>query len=213
MLLPYTTVLQESEDAFEVKRSRFLCHVCPVTDVPQAQAFISRVRTDHWDARHNVSAYSLRSGQQHCTDDGEPQGTAGRPVLGVILSKDVRDVCVVITRYFGGVLLGTGGLVRAYSHGAELALEAGNPVRMVSFQCGRLSCEYALYAKINALVNQFHGTVDGTDFGADVTLTAALPSDSTERFSAALSDLSSDRCHMTVLGEEYRAGSASAQDK
>ena len=119
----YKTVKTESHDEFTEKRSRFIGYVKPVKTEDEATGFISSIRSKHWDARHNVYAYSLREGNiKRYSDDGEPSGTAGMPVLDVITKNEVYDVCVVVTRYFGGVLLGTGGLVRAYSQGAKLAL-------------------------------------------------------------------------------------------
>ena len=125
----YKTVKIESSDEFTEKRSRFIGYVKPVKTEAEATEFINSIRSKHWDARHNVYAYSLREGNiKRYSDDGEPSGTAGMPVLDVITKNEVYDVCVVVTRYFGGVLLGTGGLVRAYSQGSKIALEAGQVV-------------------------------------------------------------------------------------
>ncbi|MBQ9066478.1 MAG: YigZ family protein, partial [Clostridia bacterium] len=149
----YQTVRQEAAGFYEVKRSKFHCYACPVTTQEEAQAFVQKIRAKHWDARHNVPAYVLRDGNlQHFSDDGEPSGTAGRPILDVILGHDVTDVVVVITRYFGGVLLGTGGLVRAYSHSAELALEAAGILTMAKMARCSLNVDYGLYGRLPALV-------------------------------------------------------------
>ena len=128
----YRTVRNEGCGEYEVKRSRFLCYAAPVRSQDEAAAFIAASKQKHWDARHNCSAYILREGGvKRFSDDGEPQGTAGMPILDVLEKSEVTDVCVVITRYFGGILLGAGGLVRAYSHSAALALEAGEIITMV----------------------------------------------------------------------------------
>ncbi|MBQ1830507.1 MAG: YigZ family protein, partial [Ruminococcus sp.] len=125
----YKTVAREASDEFVEKRSRFIGYVKPVKTEEEAVAFINQKRSEHWDARHNVYAYSLREGNiKRYSDDGEPSGTAGMPVLDVIVKNEIYDVCVVVTRYFGGVLLGTGGLVRAYSQGSKIALESGGIV-------------------------------------------------------------------------------------
>ena len=121
---PYKTILEPAEDEFVEKKSRFIAYTSPVHTVEEANAFIAGIRQRHWDATHNVPAFVLRSGVQRSSDDGEPGGTAGMPVLDVLLKSGVQDVCVVVTRYFGGILLGAGGLVRAYSHACSLALEA-----------------------------------------------------------------------------------------
>ena len=127
---PYKTILEPAEDEFVEKKSRFIAYTSPVHTVEEANAFIAGIRQRHWDATHNVPAFVLRSGVQRSSDDGEPGGTAGIPVLDVLLKSGVQDVCVVVTRYFGGVLLGAGGLVRAYSHACSLALEAAGVVTM-----------------------------------------------------------------------------------
>ena len=121
---PYKTILEPADDEFVEKKSRFIAYTSPVHTVEEANAFIAGIRQRHWDATHNVPAFVLRSGVQRSSDDGEPGGTAGMPVLDVLLKSGVQDVCVVVTRYFGGILLGAGGLVRAYSHACSLALEA-----------------------------------------------------------------------------------------
>ena len=121
----YKTTEKEAQDEFVEQRSRFIGYVRPVKTEEEALAFIEEKKKQHWDARHNVYAYVLREGGiQRYSDDGEPHGTAGVPTLDVLLKSGVTDVCVVVTRYFGGILLGAGGLVRAYTKSAKLALEA-----------------------------------------------------------------------------------------
>lgn len=167
----YKTVKTEATDEFVEKRSRFIGYVKPVQTEQEAVDFIRSKRSEHWDARHNVYAYSLREGNiKRYSDDGEPSGTAGMPVLDVIVKNGVQDVCVVVTRYFGGVLLGTGGLVRAYSQGAKIALEAGQIVTMQSCAVCALSCSYNQYGKAAALIPECGGAVDDTVFDAEVTL-------------------------------------------
>ena len=127
----YKTVTMDTSDEFVEKRSRFIGYIRPVKTEEEAIAFINQIKSKHWDATHNVYAYCLREGQvKRYSDDGEPQGTAGIPTLDVLLKSEVTDVVVVTTRYFGGILLGGGGLVRAYSHAASLALAKAQVVTM-----------------------------------------------------------------------------------
>ena len=120
-LRPYTTVAAPAQDEFVERRSRFIGHIAPVTTEEEAMAFLKALRDKHYDARHNVFAFVLRDGRSRFSDDGEPSGTGGKPVMDVITGAGLSDVAVVVTRYFGGVLLGTGGLTHAYSQGASLA--------------------------------------------------------------------------------------------
>ena len=125
----YKTIKEASSDEFIVKKSRFIGYVKPVKTQEEALEFINEIKTKHWDATHNVHAYCLREGGiRRFSDDGEPQGTAGIPSLDVLLKEEVVDCCVVVTRYFGGIMLGAGGLVRAYSHGAKIALDADDQI-------------------------------------------------------------------------------------
>ena len=142
----YQTAAREAEDAFVERRSRFIGAICPVQTEEDALAFVAKRKKAHWDATHHVYAYVLRQeGIRRYSDDGEPQGTAGMPVLDVLLKEALSDCVVVVTRYFGGILLGGGGLVRAYSHGASLAVAAGGLQVMRLCDIVRLSCSYGQY--------------------------------------------------------------------
>ncbi len=196
----YKTVRREGCGEYEVKRSRFLCYVSPVKTQEEAQAFIASVKQKHWDARHNCSAYILREGGvKRFSDDGEPQGTAGMPILDVLEKTGVIDVCVVITRYFGGILLGAGGLVRAYSHSATLALEAGEIITMTPCVRCSLSCDYTLYGRVPALIAERGGKDNGSDFTDIVTVNFVLPEAELESFQNQLTELSSGKIHAEVL--------------
>ncbi len=167
----YKTVSIAAKDEFTEKRSRFIGYCKPVKTEQEAVAFINELRSRHWDARHNVYAYSLREGNlKRYSDDGEPSGTAGMPVLEVITKNEVFDVCVVVTRYFGGVLLGTGGLVRAYSQAAKLALKAGQVVLMERCALCEAHCTYNQYGKVSSLIMELCSGLDDTVYGADVLL-------------------------------------------
>ncbi|MCI1982833.1 MAG: IMPACT family protein [Oscillospiraceae bacterium] len=191
----YRTVLKEASAEFTERRSRFIGSVRPVKDETSAVEFIRSVRAANREATHNVYAYVLREGQkQRYTDDGEPQGTAGIPVLEVLLKSGLTDAAVVVTRYFGGILLGAGGLVRAYSHGASLAVQAGGAVRMgACFQAG-LRCGYDLYGKVLPLISEYGGAADDTSFSDQVTVAFHIPCVQADAFSAELADRTCGRC-------------------
>lgn len=166
----YKTPTQSGCGEFVEKRSRFIGYCMPVKTEQEATDFIAQIRSRHWDARHNVYAYSLREGNiKRYSDDGEPSGTAGMPVLDVITKNEVFDVCVVVTRYFGGILLGTGGLVRAYSQGAKLALEAGKVALMEYCAVCTLRCSYNQYGKVSSIIME-NAALDDTLYEADVLL-------------------------------------------
>lgn len=200
----YKTVKIESSDEFTEKRSRFIGYVKPVKTEQEAVNFINSLRSKHWDARHNVYAYSLREGNiKRYSDDGEPSGTAGMPVLDVITKNEVYDVCVVVTRYFGGVLLGTGGLVRAYSQGAKIALKAGQVVKMESCLLCSLKCSYNQYGKISSLIPELGGVIDDSAFEADVSLQFHIKPVSFDALNKKLADLTSGEIQASSDGEEY----------
>lgn len=153
MLKTYRTVKEFGQDEIVIEKSTFIGYAKPVADEDEALAFIQEIKKKHRDATHNVPAYVLgeHNDIQRCNDDGEPSGTAGVPVLEVLKKEDVRDVAVVVTRYFGGIKLGTGGLVRAYTKGAKIALEAAGLITKVLYQVIVVSVDYTM---LGALQNQ-----------------------------------------------------------
>ncbi len=194
MAASYKTIKTASQDEYIVKKSRFIGHIMPVTTQEEALDFIAKVSKKHWDATHNVYAYILReSGIKRYSDDGEPQGTAGIPVLDVLEKTGVTDCAVVVTRYFGGIMLGAGGLVRAYSHSASIAVAAGGIVTRA--MCARLkvTCDYYFYGKMTSLVPEAGGIIEDTIFEDNVTLIFRLPLDLVEPFNANLIDVSNGR--------------------
>ncbi len=200
----YKTVKIESSDEFTEKRSRFIGYVKPVKTEAEATEFINSIRSKHWDARHNVYAYSLREGNiKRYSDDGEPSGTAGMPVLDVITKNEVYDVCVVVTRYFGGVLLGTGGLVRAYSQGSKIALEAGQVVLMQNCLVCSLTCSYNQYGKISSLIPDNGGVIDDSVFETDVKLSFHIKPDGLPALNKKLADLTSGVVQAVSDSEQY----------
>lgn len=200
----YKTVAREASDEFVEKRSRFIGYVKPVKTEEEAVAFINQKRSEHWDARHNVYAYSLREGNiKRYSDDGEPSGTAGMPVLDVIVKNEIYDVCVVVTRYFGGVLLGTGGLVRAYSQGSKIALESGGIVLMQSCSLCGVSCSYNRYGKVSSLVVENGATIDDTIYESDVKIKFHIPPEQLSQLNKKLADATSGEVQAESDGESY----------
>ncbi len=196
----YLTIDKAANDEFYEKRSRFIGYVKPVKTVDEATAFIDEIKSKHWDAKHNVYAYVLRDGsREKFSDDGEPSGTAGMPVLEVLKNFGVTDVCVVVTRYFGGILLGTGGLVRAYSNAASLALSAGGIVEMKSFNLCTMDIDYNLYGKIQNLLNECGGKVVDTTFTDGVSVKFQVPEEDISSFQTKLSDLSLGKAKFDII--------------
>ena len=200
----YKTIEKEAQDEFVEQRSRFIGYVRPVTDEQQALDFIEEKKKQHWDAKHNVYAYIIREGGvQRYSDDGEPHGTAGVPTLDVLVKSGVTDVAVVVTRYFGGILLGAGGLVRAYTKGAKIALEAGGIITMQSCNICRLVCRYDQYGKLSGLIPSCGGVIDDTDFGENVTLSFHIAPEKYPSFEKQLADFSSGSMEVEIIGEDY----------
>lgn len=200
----YLTVKQENSAEFTEKRSRFIGYVRPVQTQAQAEAFIAEIRQKHWDAKHNVYAYSLRAGSvKRYSDDGEPQGTAGIPVLDVLEKSGVTDVCVVATRYFGGILLGGGGLVRAYSHTASIALQAGSIIRLTLCDELHIRTDYAFFTKLSTLIRENGGTVEDTVFNDAVELRFTVSCTQSPLLCAAIFDLSNGRFSAEKVGEKF----------
>ncbi len=200
----YLTLKKESSDEFIEKRSRFIGYAKPVTTQEEAMDFINTIRSKHWDATHNVYAYVLRQGQsRRYSDDGEPSGTAGVPVLDVLLKENITDCVVVATRYFGGVLLGAGGLVRAYSHTSKIAVEAAGIIKMSVCSVLSVTCDYNFYGRLASLVPEFGGITEQTDFGENVTVVFYLPKANEPLFEAKLVDLSLGKFSSVKLCEKY----------
>ena len=195
----YRTVEKEAADEFVERRSRFIGYCCPVQSEEEAAAFVEKIRKRHWDATHNVYAYVLREGNvRRYSDDGEPQGTAGIPVLDVLQKEEIVDCVVVVTRYFGGILLGGGGLVRAYSHAARIGLDAAGRLDMKLCVLGRLTCTYSQYGKVQAMLPSCGGVMEDAVFEDKVTVVFHLPADGWNLLRKTLSEYSAD----TIFVEE-----------
>ena len=187
------------------KRSRFLGKVRCVTTEEEARAFIDAMKKQYHDARHNCWCYVLNSGAVRYSDDGEPQGTAGQPMLGVFQKEGVTDVVCVVTRYFGGVLLGAGGLCRAYTKSAKDALDAAGISVVRRWTELKVPCPYSLFAQVGQEVESAGGVVTDTEYAADVTLTVLLRESTEDSFQRRLLDLSAGTVTAEVTGEALRA--------
>ena len=187
------------------KRSRFIGHVWRVTSEEEARRKVSEVKSAHHDARHNCWCYLIGDSILRYADDGEPQGTAGLPMLEVFRREEITDVCCVVTRYFGGILLGTGGLARAYAAAARLALEDAGTAVMQHWKSFKIRCPYALFERVKSEIQLSGGAVGHVDYGADVTVRALVLGKDAEEFSVRLSDLSSGAVTAEEAGEEYLA--------
>lgn len=200
----YKTVLKNASDEFVEKRSRFIGYCKPVKTEQEAVAFINEKRSEHWNATHNVYAYSLREGNiKRYSDDGEPSGTAGMPVLEVITKNEIYDVVVVVTRYFGGVLLGTGGLVRAYSQGAKIAIDSAEVVLMQNCYVCSCKCAYNQYGKVSSLIIGVGGVVDDTVFESDVVLKFHITPDLLQTLNKKLADATAGEVDVLVDEEMF----------
>ena len=195
-----------SRTEFTEKRSRFIGHVWPVDSEEQARARIEETKKQHYDARHNCWCYLIRGGAVRYSDDGEPQGTAGQPMLNVFQRSGVLNACCVVTRYFGGILLGAGGLTRAYARGARDALEASGVCRMSLWTEWEVPCTYPLLERMKLEIESCGGAVRNAEYGADITLRAAFPAGGAERFSSRLTELSAGKLAMTAAGEAFLPG-------
>lgn len=186
------------------KRSRFIGQLWPVENEAEARARIEETRKRYYDARHNCWCYLLRDGTARYGDDGEPQGTAGQPMLNVLAGREITGACCVVTRYFGGVLLGAGGLVRAYSAAAKLALDAAGVRRMALWKKLLLPCSYPMFERMKRLLEEYGAVIEDTDFGADVLITALLRADLAPAFANALTELTAGTISAEDLGESFR---------
>lgn len=200
----YKTVEKEASDFFIEKKSKFIGYAKPVKTQEEAVESISKIKSKHWDATHNVYAYVLRENNiQRYSDDGEPSGTAGVPVLDVMLKESLVDVCVVATRYFGGTLLGAGGLVRAYSHTSKIALEAAGIITMA--QCSVMSAEvdYSFYDRLNILLSDFSAVILNTSFSDKVCVEFSVKENIVDSLNAKLIDVSNGKYISKFLRSEF----------
>ncbi len=201
----YALPLAETRREITVVNSRFIATLAPALSVEAARAFIARIKKEFADATHNVPAYIIGGGNsvtEYSSDDGEPSGTAGRPALTVLRGSGLGDVVLVVTRYFGGTLLGTGGLVKAYTESAQAVVHAAPRGRRIPALVVMLAVPYALLERARLLIARHGGQSLGEDFGADVTLTAQLPAERFAAFQAQMRELSAGKLQAEVIEEK-----------
>ena len=196
----YVTLEREASVEMVEKKSVFIGHAKPVKTGDEAVEFINKIRGKYPDATHNVYAYMIGANVTRYSDDGEPVGTAGLPVLEVIRKTGFTDACIVVTRYFGGILLGAGGLVRAYSAAAKLAADEAHIVSYVEFTEFRAACNYADFQKIDYELPRFGVKKDGVDFGAQIVLSLAVRKEQYAEFALRLSEMTAGRVIPEITG-------------
>lgn len=200
----YFTISGAAKASFVEKRSEFIGYIAPVRTNDEAVDFINSVKSEHRKAKHNVYAYILRQDNiSRYSDDGEPQGTAGVPVLDVLKKRGLTDVCMVVTRYFGGILLGGGGLVRAYSHAASLACDAAHIMNMCLCRRLKIVTDYNLYGKISYILPNHDTITVSSEFGSDVVLEILVLSERVENLQKELVDVTNGSVVITDCGELY----------
>lgn len=199
----YSTIRGTAEASFTEKRSEFTGHIKHVETEDEAVDFINRIRGENRKASHNVYAYILREGNaSRYSDDGEPQGTAGVPVLEVLRKEGLTDVCCVVTRYFGGILLGGGGLVRAYSHSAKIAVDASERLIMRVCRPVTITAGYELYGKISYVLPEFEVKLTDTVYAENVTVRVLVKKELIEPFIQKINDITNGTVAI-VQGDEY----------
>lgn len=204
MVESYNTVSGIGTDEYIEKHSRFIATVVPVTTQEEATKTIEAIRSKYWDARHNVYAYTLLEGNiKRYSDDNEPQGTAGMPVLNVLEKLNLQNVLVVVTRYFGGILLGAGGLVRAYSHTAKLGVVNAGIVKRCLADIISFDLSYPMWGKIQNYIEQQNIKVKELNYADTVKVTVCLECDKTEIFKHHITEISDGQIVCNFKGQDY----------
>lgn len=192
------------EAEFVEKRSSFLGHVRYVETEDEAKAFVTEMKKKFYDARHNCWCYIIKDGAVRYSDDGEPQGTAGIPMLEVFRRAGVTNAVCVVTRYFGGVLLGTGGLLRAYTKSAKDALDAAGICVVRRWVKAEIACSYAMLERLKTECTAIGGVVADIEYSADVCLKLLLPEDKADAFSQRTADVTAGASELEITGEEFK---------
>lgn len=205
MLKEYKTLLSYGEAEITIEKSKFIGYATPVKNEEEALAFIEKIKTKHWNATHNVPAYIIgdNSEIQRCSDDREPSGTAGIPVLEAIKREDLKNVVVVVTRYFGGIKLGTGGLVRAYTRGAKIALDAAKIVTKKLHRLVKVTVDYNLLGKVQNDILQNGYLIKDTKYDDAVHFYIYVEVNALEHFENQITEWTSGRFNMDMSGKEY----------
>ncbi len=193
------------QDEFIEKKSRFIGRVWLVETEAEALEKIQEMKKQHYDATHNCWAYVIKDGPMRFSDDGEPGGTAGNPMMQVLQRENLYNVVCVVTRYFGGVLLGAGGLVRAYTKGAKIAIDAAGKSMKRVWTVLYVPCPYTYYERVKLEIEAFEGVLRDTQFGAEVELEILIAQDKAQAFVDRLTDMTAGTVEALQTGQEYRA--------
>ena len=207
MIPEYKILYEGGSGEIIEKKSRFIATLRPVESEEEAYAFIEEMRKKYWDATHNCSAFVVgeRGELARCSDDGEPSQTAGRPMLDVLLGEEIRNVCAVVTRYFGGTLLGTGGLVRAYSKAAQEALKAGLVIQKEEYARCRIDMDYTLLGKMQYGLLQEGFTILDTEYTDCVSMRLLVPQADQARFERGIIEMSDGKLKPVEEGRVWAA--------
>ena len=201
----YLVPAEYGEAELVEKRSRFIGRVWRTDTESEALEHIEAMRKKHYDARHNVYAYIIReNGIMRYSDDGEPSGTSGQPTLNVFRQEEIFNVCCVVTRYFGGILLGTGGLVRAYSSAAKAALDVAGVMRMALWKQMRVPCAYNQYERVKRLLDESGAVTEDVEYAEGVVFHALVPAEAADSFAEALRDATAGTVGTEIIGEIFR---------
>ena len=209
----YLVPTQFGEDEFIEKKSRFIGRVWPVETEEEALAKIQEMKKQHYDATHNCWAYIIKDGAVRFSDDGEPGGTAGMPMLQVLQREGLYNIVCVVTRYFGGILLGAGGLVRAYTKGAKIAVDAAGKSMKRVWTALYIPIPYSYYERVKLEVEAFGGIIRDTQFGAEVELEILVPQGQTQAFFDKITDMTAGTVEGMEIGQEYRAFPVDAEQR
>ena len=201
----YLVPTQFGEDEFIEKKSRFIGRVWPVETEEEALARIAEMKKQHYDATHNCWAYVIKDGPVRFSDDGEPGGTAGMPMVQVLQKENLYNVCCVVTRYFGGTLLGAGGLVRAYTKGAKIAIDAAGKSMKRVWSVIYLPCPYTYYERVKLEVEAHAGIIRDTQFGSEVELEILVAEADAQKFLDKIVDMTAGTVEGMITAQEYRA--------
>lgn len=204
MQIKYLTIKAPASDSFIERRSEFIGYISPVVTEEEAISFINSIREQHRKATHNVYAYLLREGNTtRYSDDGEPQGTAGVPVLDILQKEGLIDVCCVVTRYFGGIMLGGGGLVRAYSHAAKIAVDSSTKMHMCYCALLQIDIDYSLYGKVQYALSDFVVKMVDSTFGSAVKMEILVDLEQEESFTEHITNITNGQAFIVKLEEKY----------
>ena len=204
-MMPYRIPSGTGEAEYDEKRSRFLAYLKPVDTEEEARAFIQEIKKKHYDARHNCWCYIIRGETERYSDDGEPQGTAGIPMLEMFRHEEINNFVCVVTRYFGGTLLGTGGLVRAYTRAASDALKDAGVSLVCRWVKAGFTCPYSMMERLKQELSSRGGVISDLNYGAEVSFRVLVPEDSFKSFYTGITDASNGSVSVNMEGEDFIA--------